>query len=442
MKITPNYMGPPMAQVDQAIGFAPRITMDENEHDRLGVPNGKSLHEMHKQNAVPSAENVTRVKSEGRNDLPVTDVVIGEADESFGAIDSALGESLSDADHREAANSVLTSVAQLRGPRRRGRPPGIKIKEPSEGCIAQRGSQTPSMSDFRNHGNGLVHRNGVSFESPQRQLFKGQRAMRSRPGFGLPGLPLKSPAGAVHIGGPDRRIALGESQDSSFNELVSCCDGVPALVKIFNDLIYPSLIALKNTHQDALSGKALMVICIRVSSFSWTIRLIVQNTDRDTKLANETVDDKFKAFLKETDYHLTEIQKTLIERYIRRQFARKIKRALKEAEDCPGTTGSHTRETRKVVKCVRCRHRKQKCVKSEQQGQSCLRCRTDKASCSFDYSTHLSHSSWQRGQHKGRTQLSLGVNESPEEGNLTCNTFNTNSCTPFLSDPALTWIHS
>ncbi|KAI4203888.1 MAG: hypothetical protein LQ350_001510 [Teloschistes chrysophthalmus] len=297
--------------------------MDESEHGQLRVPDETSISETHHENPDLSAKNSTKVKSEDKSDFPVTSSVTGKAVESFGAIDSALGESLSEGDHREPQQAASTPVAQVAVRRRIGRPPGSKNKKPSEKPDAHRGSQAPFMSERKNNGNDPVSSKAAPLNSPQRQLFKGQHAMRSRPGFGLPGLPgltKKSSARAVRNDGFGRRITQSKSQDLSFRELASCCDGVPALIKIFNGLVYPVLIALKNAHQNALPEKALM-------------------------LANKTFDNKFKAFLKEFNYHLTEIQKSLIEAWLRKHFAREIERVSKEAVHSSGVTGLPVQRT-------------------------------------------------------------------------------------------------
>ncbi|KAL9584087.1 MAG: hypothetical protein Q9212_002334 [Teloschistes hypoglaucus] len=328
LKILSNYMGSPMALAEQTIGFAPLHTMDESEHGQLGVPDETSISETHHENPDLSATSSTKIKSEDKSDFPVTSSVTGKAAESFGAIDSALGESLSEGDHREPQQAAVTPAAQVAIPRRKGRPPGAKNKKPPEKPAAHRGSQAPSMSERKSHGDNPVSSNGAPLDIPQRQLFKGQHAMRSRPGFGLPGLPgptQKYSASAVRTGGSGRRISQSKSQDPSFRELASCCDGVPAMIKIFTGLVYPVLIALKNAHQNDLPDEALMVICMQ--------------------LANKTFDNRFKAFLKESNYHLTETQKSLIEAWIRRQFACKIERASKEAFHSSGVTGPPAQRT-------------------------------------------------------------------------------------------------
>lgn len=386
--------------------------MDESEHGQLRVPDETSISETHHENPDLSAKNSTKVKSEDKSDFPVTSSVTGKAVESFGAIDSALGESLSEGDHREPQQAASTPVAQVAVRRRIGRPPGSKNKKPSEKPDAHRGSQAPFMSERKNNGNDPVSSKAAPLNSPQRQLFKGQHAMRSRPGFGLPGLPgltKKSSARAVRNDGFGRRITQSKSQDLSFRELASCCDGVPALIKIFNGLVYPVLIALKNAHQNALPEKALMVICMQVSPFPWTVMLMVRSTDRETKLANKTFDNKFKAFLKEFNYHLTEIQKSLIEAWLRKHFAREIERVSKEAVHSSGVTGLPVQRTNSRTAFVGTKERGLQEI--------------DKTSKSVE-------------------QLPLEVNENPQEGNLTPNMVNPNSPKLLLSDSALTWIHS
>ncbi|KAI4100829.1 MAG: hypothetical protein L6R37_005228 [Teloschistes peruensis] len=380
-------MGSPMAQAEQTIGFAPLHTMDESEHGQLRVPDERSVSETHHEDPDLSVKNGTKVKSEDKSDFPVTNSVTGKAVESFGAIDSALGESLSKGDHREPQHAALTPVAQVAVPRRKGRPPGSKNKKPLEKPVAHRGSQAPSMSERKSHGDELVPTNLAPLDSTQRQLFKGQRAMRSRPGFGLPGLTQKSSASAVRTGRCGRRITQDKSHDPLFKELASCCDGVPALIKTFKGLVYPVLVTLKNAHQNALPDEALMAICMQVSPFLWTLILMVRSTDRDTKLATETFDDKLKAFLKESNYHMTEEQKLLVENWILRHFAQKFERASEEAAHDSDIRGPPAQLTSSRIAFNGTKERR----------------------------LHEIDQTSRYGQHKGRKKLSIRVNEIPHE---------------------------
>lgn len=387
-----------MAQAEQTIGFAPLHTMDESEHGQLRVPDERSVSETHHEDPDLSVKNGTKVKSEDKSDFPVTNSVTGKAVESFGAIDSALGESLSKGDHREPQHAALTPVAQVAVPRRKGRPPGSKNKKPLEKPVAHRGSQAPSMSERKSHGDELVPTNLAPLDSTQRQLFKGQRAMRSRPGFGLPGLTQKSSASAVRTGRCGRRITQDKSHDPLFKELASCCDGVPALIKTFKGLVYPVLVTLKNAHQNALPDEALMAICMQVSPFLWTLILMVRSTDRDTKLATETFDDKLKAFLKESNYHMTEEQKLLVENWILRHFAQKFERASEEAAHDSDIRGPPAQLTSSRIAFNGTKERR----------------------------LHEIDQTSRYGQHKGRKKLSIRVNEIPHEGKVTRNMINPN----------------
>ena len=211
--------------------------------------------------------------------------------------------------------------------KRRGRPPGSKNKNPSTRLGVRNGNaesqnQTPTrlyetgyeeygqvptkpapkLSEImkaiwaKRRGNGtdglrggrptektILKRekkksaDGQSYDNLQRQLFKGQHAIRSMSGPSLPKLSPKLVTDAAGVQqavqrdtvhtrsirpGIPAKLASGASNPS---ELSTICQNDAAITRIFNTYIYPVLARSKARYTGSLPDKVLLSICKQVS---------------------------------------------------------------------------------------------------------------------------------------------------------------------------------
>ena len=123
----------------------------------------------------------------------------------------------------------------------------------------------------------------LSYQGPQRQLFKGQHAIRSGSGHKLPGSELRKPSA---IGGSTKHPALHHvvRATPSADELARLpdtsggpeaddppliCKGDNGLIRIFRTCVHPTAVAAINRYRDTvLSPELLNAICKQVRSLS------------------------------------------------------------------------------------------------------------------------------------------------------------------------------
>ncbi|KAL8912638.1 MAG: hypothetical protein Q9171_002363 [Xanthocarpia ochracea] len=177
---------------------------------------------------------------------------------------------------------------------------------------------------------GQRQTNGVrlSYEGPQRQLFKGQHAIRSGSGHKLPGSELKRPSA---IGGSKNHPALHQviraipsadelarlpdtSGGPEADDPPSICKGDNGLIRIFRTCVHPAAVAAINRYRDTvLSPELLSAICKQV--------------------AKETINEKFVNFLQRTEYKLDRAQKKLVRKFVKQSFAAAAKLGIESIQN-------------------------------------------------------------------------------------------------------------
>ncbi|KAL8699719.1 MAG: hypothetical protein Q9201_005845 [Fulgogasparrea decipioides] len=214
-------------------------------------------------------------------------------------------------------------------------------KRRSNGTSGHRGGPPSEKTLLKNNHNAnsleqhIVASGGQNFDSHQRQLFKGQHAIRSASGSGLlKSAPRSSTStgnrrptsshGTLNVSGqPNIQEKLQVSlpiKYPSLSELSACCNGVAALMQIFEKLIFPVLIASRTFHHDVLPDETLLAICKQV--------------------ADETVDDRLKTVLKDNEYQLNKCQRKLVKKYVRKSYATKVKNAQEHVLEPPVSQSS------------------------------------------------------------------------------------------------------
>ncbi|KAL9005089.1 MAG: hypothetical protein Q9188_002109 [Gyalolechia gomerana] len=190
---------------------------------------------------------------------------------------------------------------------------------PTEQTILKR-KRTSSVPD-KDHSTKI----GQSNNNPQRQLFKGQHAIRSVSGPKLPMLASKATIDAynarqtVPCGFVDTPISPVPAPVTSPNAglpppsvIPIICKDDPALRNIFTAYVYPALMKSKIKYRDTLPDTTLLAMC--------------------KQLANETVDKRFQTFLRESEYQLDRRQRKRIKKYIKQTYAAKVRQTQEKIQ--------------------------------------------------------------------------------------------------------------
>ncbi|KAL8992676.1 MAG: hypothetical protein Q9169_006916 [Polycauliona sp. 2 TL-2023] len=189
--------------------------------------------------------------------------------------------------------------------RRENESGGPRLIPPSEGSLLEK----RVAEDVSGQG----HAHSVQLNGPgiPRKLFKGQHAIRSGSGHKLAGSALRKPSKDHTTLYNVSRIAssvneLGQLPDTSGGPATEdppmICKGDSGLIKVFRTCVHPTALSAIHRYRDTvLSTKALNSICKQV--------------------ATTTINERFVAFLQQTEYKLDRPQRKLIRKYVKSSFA-------------------------------------------------------------------------------------------------------------------------
>ncbi|KAL8944913.1 MAG: hypothetical protein Q9216_000074 [Gyalolechia sp. 2 TL-2023] len=156
------------------------------------------------------------------------------------------------------------------------------------------------------------------YNNPQRQLFKGQHAIRSTSGAELPKLAPTATPKLCNVQQTVPRECVNTPNVPASAQVTPPYAGLPipgviptlckddlALMDTFTVYIYPALMKSKIRHQGSLPDETLLALCKEV--------------------ANEIVDTRFQTFMRECEHHLDRRQRKRINKYIKRTYAAKVR---------------------------------------------------------------------------------------------------------------------
>ncbi|KAL8861093.1 MAG: hypothetical protein Q9178_002606 [Gyalolechia marmorata] len=212
---------------------------------------------------------------------------------------------------QRSRSANISEAMKLSWARRRNKDLG----DSRQGPMSEK-SVTKKRSDQDLSGQRQTNGTELSYQGPQRQLFKGQHAIRSGSGHKSRGSELRRHSA---IGGSKNHLALhyvvrakpsaGElarlpdtSGGPEPDDPPLICKGDNGLIRIFRTCVHPTAVAAIDRYRDTvLSPELLNAICKQV--------------------AKETINEKFVNFLQRSEYKLDRAQKKLVRKFVKQSFA-------------------------------------------------------------------------------------------------------------------------
>ncbi|KAL8844082.1 MAG: hypothetical protein Q9176_001488 [Flavoplaca citrina] len=257
--------------------------------ERPTIPNPQTMSNCDQHPLVPKPSNAQKVKKDATPDQKLRSANISEAMKASWA-------------RRRENGSASSGHGRL-----------------SEGAVLEKRS-VENVS-----GQSHVDPREATFQGTQRQLFKGQHAIRTGSGLKFSG-PVSRRSSATE--GPRDYTTLPNAARIASNvedvtrlpdtsggpELGDpplICKGDPGLITVFRTCVYPTAVASIDRYRDTvLSSESLGSICKQV--------------------AKDTISAKFVAFLQDTQYKLDRPQRKLIRKYVKANFAVAANSAIKK----------------------------------------------------------------------------------------------------------------
>ncbi|KAL8773948.1 MAG: hypothetical protein Q9209_001378 [Squamulea sp. 1 TL-2023] len=196
--------------------------------------------------------------------------------------------------NKKSRSAITSEAMRASWARRRKNNLGISQQAPLTGKSTKQKNHEDLAEQFRTNGmEANVH-------GPQRQLFKGQHAIRSGSGYRLP------------VTAFGRHSATGGSKNhNTVDDPPLICKGDTCLIEVFRTCVLPTAVASIDHYRDTLlSLESLQAICKQV--------------------VKDTMNEKFVQFLRQCEYKLDRPQKKLIRKYVKQGFAAAAEAAIED----------------------------------------------------------------------------------------------------------------
>ncbi|KAL8789598.1 MAG: hypothetical protein Q9213_001034 [Squamulea squamosa] len=227
-----------------------------------------------------------------------------------------------DTRNKKSRSAIISEAMKASWARRRNQL-GTSRQAPSTG------KPNKQRSDEVLPGQSRTNRMESKSHGPQRQLFKGQHAIRSGSGHNLP-VPASrrhSAAEGIKIHNTLHHVARTVPNTDELAQLPEVsggpevhdppliCKGDTGLTDVFRTCILPTAVASMNRYRDTLpSPELLQAIC--------------------KKVAKDTINEKFVQFLQQIEYKLDRPQKKLIRKFVKQSFAAAVEAAIEDHQTC------------------------------------------------------------------------------------------------------------
>ncbi|KAL8952707.1 MAG: hypothetical protein Q9222_001406 [Ikaeria aurantiellina] len=188
-------------------------------------------------------------------------------------------------------------------------------------------ASTQALNSKSASQHAAIH-HAASQKEPERQLFKGQRAIRSTSGPKFHSSAARSVTNAAcsQQSPADERLSFRFEANpeelaklpytpggSSLDDPPGICKDDFGLITIFRVLVSPVLLAVLNRHRSVLPFEDLNAISKQV--------------------AEETISEKFRIYIQENNYELDRRQSKLIKKYVLGMFSKKVREARRQIQD-------------------------------------------------------------------------------------------------------------